>query len=75
MSLPGFSAEASLYNGKLRYQSATESSCYGGIVQPALTLYDVIHQGPKVLSYCWELHCFQESHVGSYCVWINRCLS
>jgi hypothetical protein len=35
MGLPGFTAEASLYNGDLRYQSTTEATCYGGLVQPA----------------------------------------
>lgn len=74
MNIPGFTAEASLYNGKVCYQTATKAGCYGGIVQPALTLIDVIRADPREFSYCWELRCFEESHVGRICLWVNRCL-
>ena len=36
MNIPGFTAEASLYNGNVHYQAATKVSVYSGIVQPAL---------------------------------------
>jgi hypothetical protein len=35
MNMPGFSAEASLYNGNVRYQATAGASSDGGIVQPA----------------------------------------
>ena len=35
MNMPGFTAETSLYNGNVRYQSTTEATIYGGLVQPA----------------------------------------
>ncbi len=35
MNIPGFTAEASLYNGNARYQATAEANFYGGIVQPA----------------------------------------
>ena len=35
MYMPGFTAVASLYNGRVRYQSTTAATFYGGIVQPA----------------------------------------
>jgi len=41
MHMPGFTAEASLYNGNVCYQSTTRATFYGGIVQPAAS--DVFH--------------------------------
>jgi hypothetical protein len=82
MSIPGFTAEASLYNGNVRYQATTEGGFYGGLVQPASPFSDVIYRDRPVLSlfglsspylYCWELRCFEESHVGRICLWVNRC--
>ena len=35
MNMPGFNAEASLFNVSTRYQATTETSFYGGIVLPA----------------------------------------
>jgi hypothetical protein len=35
MNIPGFTAEASLYNVSARYRATAEASFYGGIVQPA----------------------------------------
>ncbi len=35
MNIPGFTAEASLYNGGVHYQATSEASFYGGLVQPA----------------------------------------
>lgn len=35
MNMPGFTAEASLYNVNERYQAITAAPHYGGIVQPA----------------------------------------
>ena len=40
MNMPGFTAEASLYNGNARYQATAEASFYGGIVQPAQLFSD-----------------------------------
>jgi len=35
MNMPGFTAEASLHHGNVRYQTATKTTFRGGIVQPA----------------------------------------
>jgi hypothetical protein len=35
MNIPGFTAEASLFHGDVRYQSTAEANIYRGIVQPA----------------------------------------
>ena len=35
MNMPGFTAEASLFSVRTRYQATVEASFYGGIVQPA----------------------------------------
>ena len=35
MNMPGFTAEASLFNGDMHYQATTAATVYGGIVQPA----------------------------------------
>ena len=43
MNIPGFTAEASLFNVGTRYQATTEASFYGGIVQPASPFSDVFH--------------------------------
>ena len=42
MHMPGFTAEASLYNGNVRYRSTTGAAFYGGIVQPAFRFSDVV---------------------------------
>ena len=34
MNIPGFTAEASLYNGNARNQGTTETTFHGGIVRP-----------------------------------------
>jgi hypothetical protein len=41
MKMPGFTAEASLFNSDVRYQSTAEASVYGGIVQIASPFSDV----------------------------------
>jgi len=40
MNMPGFTAEASLYNGNARYHATAEASFYSGIVQPAQLFSD-----------------------------------
>jgi hypothetical protein len=35
MNMPGFTAEASLYNVSTRYRATAEATVYGGIVRPA----------------------------------------
>ena len=37
MNMPGFTAEASLFNGDVRYQATTAATVYGGSVQPAIS--------------------------------------
>ena len=47
--MPGFTAEASLYNSEARYRATTEAAVYGGLVQPA-SPSDRIDQYRPVLS-------------------------
>ena len=47
MNIPGFTAEASLYNVNERYQAITDAPHYGGIVQPAA---DPVEQHVPVFS-------------------------
>jgi len=42
MNIPGFTAEASLCNGNVRYH-ATEATFHGGLVQPASPFSDRIN--------------------------------
>ena len=49
MNMPGFMAEASLYNSEARYRATTEAAVYGGLVQPA-SPSDRIDQYRQVLS-------------------------
>jgi hypothetical protein len=55
MGLPGFTAEASLYNGNVRYQSTTEATCYGGLVQPAQLFSTVFHPDRPI--FCLKYNC------------------
>lgn len=34
-TMPGFTAEASLYNASTRYRATSEAAVHGGLVQPA----------------------------------------
>lgn len=43
MTIPGFTAEASLHNGGTRYQATPLDSSYGGLVQPAGPFSTVFH--------------------------------
>lgn len=36
MNMPGFTAEASLFNGDMHYQATTATTVHGGVVRPAL---------------------------------------
>ena len=69
MTIPGFTAEASLYNGNVRYRATTEASFYGGIVQPAQIFSDVVMLYPW---WCWEQVCIDKFHT-HFCIWWNRC--
>jgi hypothetical protein len=46
MSMPGFTAAASLYNVGTRYQATAEARFHGGIVQPAAS--EVFHPNQPV---------------------------
>jgi hypothetical protein len=35
MNMPGFIAEASLFNGDMHYQATAKATVYGGVVRPA----------------------------------------
>jgi hypothetical protein len=56
MNIPGFTAEASLYNGNVRYQSTTEATVYGGLVQPAS---DLIYQDRPYLYRPFRWNCLK----------------
>ena len=38
-NIPGYTAEASLFNVSTRYQATAEATVYGGIVQPASDVF------------------------------------
>jgi hypothetical protein len=62
MNIPGFTAEASLFNGDMRYQSTTEATVYGGIVQPAGDVFD-----PNRPIYCLKLKCVHLANRNPIC--------
>jgi hypothetical protein len=71
MNIPGFSAEASLYNGNVRYRVTTEATVYGGNVQPAFPFSDRINPDRPVLSIvppgwgnCLKRRCWLKLHGG-----------
>jgi hypothetical protein len=43
MNMPGFTAEASLFNGDIHYQATTAATVYGGLVQPAISDVYTLH--------------------------------
>ena len=56
MNMPGFTAETSLYNGNVPYQTTTEATVYGGLVQPAQS--DVFHPDRPIPHLCsWGYGC------------------
>ncbi|NOT83571.1 MAG: hypothetical protein HOP02_02080 [Methylococcaceae bacterium] len=88
MKIPGFSAEASLYNGNVRYQVAAGTTFYDGLIQLALS--DVTYAdrsrswlsfGNDVLNRCrwgylsceWKEIYYDPYQRKSYRVWV--CLS
>lgn len=66
MNIPGFTAEASLYDCNVRYRSATDATYYGGLIYPAS---DLLHPDRPVLSLKPHLR----SVVFDWCVWSYRC--
>jgi hypothetical protein len=54
MHMPGFTAEASLFNVKGRYQSTSKTPSYGQIVQPAADMFIDVNRPMWCLS---ALHC------------------
>jgi len=78
MNMPEFTAEASLYTTAAHYQGVRnrtdEAGERGVIAQQLEWPWPVRIRSNRSLSYCWELRCFSEPHVGPICVWRNRCL-
>ena len=58
MNMPGFTAEASLFNGDVRYQATTAATVYGEFVQPALFRhrFDEVYTGGIFFS-CFKTQC------------------
>ena len=48
INMPGFTAESSLYNSNVHYQSASEATFYGGVVQPAGDMFDPNREVPSL---------------------------
>ena len=48
MNMPGFTAEASLYNVNERYQATAQATVYGGLVQPAQSDMYIPHDPLRV---------------------------
>ena len=77
MKIPGFNAEASLYNGNVRYQATAEATVYSGVVQPASHFSDSIDldQDRPYLSRYPRWNCFKRVciprvvHGLRYCEW------
>ena len=50
MNMPKFTAESSLYNSNLHYQSTSEATFYDGVVQPAGDMFDPNREVPSLTS-------------------------
>jgi len=59
MNIPGFTAEASLFNVSTRYQATTEATFYGGTVQPASPFSDVTYQDLSYLYRPFRWNCLK----------------
>jgi hypothetical protein len=61
MNIPGFTAEASLYNVSTRYRATAEAGFYGGLVQPAFDwsfLFSELFFPDRPLRLCrWRYGC------------------
>jgi hypothetical protein len=65
MNMPGFTAEMSLYKTNEHYQATTDVSHYDGIVQPAISIIDLVG-----LKFCWNPICKRiPDGTGGYFLW------
>ena len=53
MRMPGFTAEESLFNGRVRYRSTSKTPSHGGVAQAASDLFDLNRRIPCLTA----LHC------------------
>jgi hypothetical protein len=78
MNIPGFTAEASLCTTAGHYQwiwnQSGEAREQRVSPQQLDWPWSVRIRADRFLSYCWELRCFFEPHIGPICLWRNRCL-
>jgi len=65
MGTPGFTAEAALISGDVRYQAYTEPAVYGGAVRPAGSLFFPNHP-----VYCLKFRCIPDP-VTLQCHWVH----
>jgi hypothetical protein len=76
-TLPGFAAEASLYNVSTRYQATPEATVHGGLVQPASPFSDYANLDtsfpffgpvytPRPIP-CFKWQCFQLPNQNPHC--------
>lgn len=84
MNIPGFTAEASLYNINERYRATTDVPHYDGVVQPAISAdltKDVLSgfsQSDLInVARCFRYRCFYEidvyGHISRHCGWTYVC--
>jgi hypothetical protein len=74
-NIPGYTAEASLFNVSTRYQATAQASAYGGIVQPAQSDVFYPHRPVPFLSssiptrplYCLKYNCVDLPNRGPFC--------
>ena len=83
MHMPGFTAEASLYNGNMRYQATAEASSCGGIVQPAQLFSDsttvsggalYFTSSPPLWGNCLKWECVRRDPIYGWCMehrWVH----
>ena len=74
INIPGYTAEASLFNVSTRYQATSEATVYGGIVQPASDVFYPDRPVPGLSSshvfypdlpiYCLKLECTNVAPAG-----------
>jgi hypothetical protein len=73
MKMPGFTAEASLFNGDMRYQTTTVAAVYGEFIQPAAIsdiytlLSDLFTMKTKFWPICYP-KCLLHNPISDRCV-------
>jgi hypothetical protein len=73
MKMPGFTAEASLFNGDMCYHATAKATVYGGVVRPA-AIYDIYT--PSFPLYCrlvYKCRTYGYGQPFQLCSWVYVC--